>query len=89
MVRVRVPATVVYKNLGHEAIALNLETGQYYGLDEVGARFWELLTTNDTVEQTRSRLLDEFSVSEEVLSSDLDRYLAELVSCGLLEIHQE
>ena len=27
-------------DLGGEAVLLNLESGQYYGLDPVGARIW-------------------------------------------------
>ena len=38
-----VPKDVLFQDLGEEVVLLEVESGQYYGLNEVGARMWSLL----------------------------------------------
>jgi len=58
--------------------------GHYYSLDEVGARFWELLVEQGSVLQVQELLLSEFDVEPERLSADLARLIDELLAAGLI-----
>jgi len=40
---VRVPERVEFSRVREQIALLNVETGVYFGLDEIGARMWELL----------------------------------------------
>lgn len=82
--KVKVPATVLMQAVGEEAVLLNLESEQYFGLDEVGARFWQVLTTTTDTDAAVSQLIEEFDVAPNVLAADLDRFVDELVASGLL-----
>ena len=39
---IAVPKGVLFQDLGDEVALLEAESGQYYGLNEVGARMWFL-----------------------------------------------
>jgi hypothetical protein len=75
-------------DLGGELAILNVNTGIYFGLDEVGARVWALLGKNPTVQEIRDVILDEYAVDTARCESDLVRLLTELDKHGLIEISQ-
>jgi hypothetical protein len=74
------------RELDGESVLLNLDNGRYYGLDEVGTRLYELLTSSASVEAALAAALDEYEVGEETLRGDLQTLIARLVDEGLLEI---
>lgn len=83
----RVPEHVVHRSSDAETILLNLETGQYHGLNETGARMLELLEiTQGDVEAAVARLADEYGVSFTEIAPDLVDFCADLESRGLIEL---
>ena len=86
--RISVPEDVLFRDLSGEAVVLNLETGKYYGLDEVGTRMWSLLTQHGRVEPAYQALLDEYDVAEEQLRQDVLSLVDELASHGLLQVDE-
>jgi hypothetical protein len=84
--RISVPKDVLFRETGGEAVILNMESGKYYGLDEVGTRMWTLLAQHGHVEPAYRILLDEYDVAEERLQQDLLRLVDELASHGLLHV---
>lgn len=71
-----------------EVIILNLPDGQYYGLNEVGARIWALLQEPQTLNQLRDVLLDEFDIEPELCSMELKGIVRELADSGLVNVKQ-
>ena len=82
--RLTIPAHVVTRRVGEETVILDLDSGTYFGLDPVGARFLELLESRGTIAAVMAPMLEEFEVGEEQLAADLDRLAAEMLSAGLL-----
>jgi len=78
------PSDVVSRDLNGEAVLLNLETGSYYGLDPVGTRMWELLSTLESVPEVIAVLRAEYHVDETRLRQDLDYLIVKLEEQGLL-----
>jgi hypothetical protein len=76
----------VSSDLGGEVAILNLEAGMYYGLDDVGARIWELAQEPATVKSLQARILEEYDVEPERGRREVFELLRELVEEGLLEI---
>ena len=66
-------------------IALNLKSGQYYTLNEVGTRMWTLLAELDSVESTVAAVVAEYDVTQEQVEQDLASLLEELAVNGLIE----
>jgi hypothetical protein len=87
--RLAVPTDVLVQELGGESVLLNLNGGRYFGLDEVGTRMWQLLTTSPTIEAAYRALLDEYDVDANALRSDLGQLIDRLVEHGLVEVGRE
>lgn len=82
----RIPAHVLYTTVEKDAVLLSTLTNKYYSLNEVGARFWNLLTEGKTLRQLHQVLLDEFEVTSSQLEQDLLELLKQLRENGLIEI---
>jgi len=80
--RVTASADVVTRRLDDELVLLNLESENYFGLDEVGTRMWEVVTSSPNVEDAFEQLLSEYDVDAERLRDDLEQLLSRLVEAG-------
>src|ERR1700757_2895193 len=84
--RAAAPAHVLVRVLDQESVLLNLETEQYFGLDETGTRMWQLVTASPNIEAACQELIAEFDVEPELLRSHLMELLTRLVESGLLQV---
>lgn len=75
---------VLCKDLGDEAILLDLTTETYFGLNAAGSRLWTLLTTTPTIREAFTVMLEEYDVAPEELRQDMTALITELVDRGLL-----
>src|SRR5436853_5142518 len=80
------PAHVLVRILDRESVLLNLETEQYFGLDETGTRMWQLVTTSPNIDAAYQELLAEYDVQPETLRENLTELLGHLVEHGLLQV---
>jgi hypothetical protein len=76
----------VSSDLGGEMAILHLGVGMYYGLDEVGARVWELIQEPRAVDDVRDVLLSEYDVEPERCERDLLALLRRLAEEGLVKV---
>lgn len=76
----------ISSNLAGESVILQLRSGVYYGLNEVGAHIWDLIQQPKTIEAIRASLLAEYEVTPEVCQQDLTVIVEELVAAGLVEV---
>ncbi|HEY6877533.1 MAG TPA: PqqD family protein [Polyangiales bacterium] len=77
----------VSTQLGHEAVILGAEAGQYFGLNEVGARIWELVQQPVQVSAICAALCAEYEVQPDECERDVIELLGELKARGLLDVH--
>src|SRR6202790_2417227 len=84
--RAATPTHVLVRILDRESVLLNLETEQYFGLDETGTRMWQLVTGSPNIDAAYRELLAEFDVEPELLRSNLLELLSRLVDSGLLQV---
>lgn len=81
---VAVSPSVVFRQMEDGAVLLDLESGVYFGLDEVGTRVWTLLAEHKTPDAVCAAMLAEFEVDPGVLAEDVRRLVGELQQNGLL-----
>ncbi|HEX2516503.1 MAG TPA: PqqD family protein, partial [Chloroflexota bacterium] len=62
---------VVAAELDDESVLLDVSSGLYYGLDEVGSRIWTLLNEALDLETIVSRLTDEYEAAPDELRRDV------------------
>lgn len=67
-----------------ETVILDLNSEQYFSLDEVGTRVWQLLAEHGQVEKVIELMLQEFEVTPEQLRADLGALLKSLEDAGLI-----
>ena len=85
---VRIPSQASCE-LSGEAVILNLESGIYYGLNEVGARIWELLREPKDLDSIRDVLLEEYEIDAETLQRDIVAIIDALRVAGLVRVSDE
>src|SRR4051812_36570425 len=84
--RAVVPGHVVYRTFVTETVALNIETGQYHGLNATAGRMLEELERGGTVIAAVQPLAQEFDQPVERIRDDLLALCASLRARGLIEI---
>ena len=84
--KVKIPDQVTYSEVAGELVLLDMESGKYFGLDEVGARMYALLADYGCLENAYLTLLDEYKVEAAKLESDLINLVDDLTAQKLLLI---
>jgi len=85
-IQVKIDPNVLLQELENEAVLLNLTDEHYFGLDDVGLRFWQLLEQFENSEDVIQKMKVEYDAPEETLHQDLSKFIVELESAGLLTI---
>lgn len=85
----RIVDDVLFRILGDEAVILNLSTGVYFGLDDVGTRIWQLLSEHGSAEKILQSLRAEYEVEEAQLRRDVDDLIRQLSDHGLVQVDAE
>lgn len=63
----------------------DLKRGEYYSLNDVGHRVWQLCDGSRSVDDLVSIICQEFEAPSEAVKADVLELLADLVAEGLLE----
>ena len=71
-------------DMNGSAVMMDIMTGKYYNLGDVGGRIWELLEEPMTVSELVQKLTAEYDVSAETCRADILPFLNTLLERGLL-----
>ena len=77
---------VLFQEVSGETVLLDLASEQYFGLDEVGTRVWQLLNEGQSLDAMLEVLLEEYEVERERLEGDVRALLESLIEAGLVEL---
>lgn len=77
---------VISQEVSRETVLLDLESENYFGLDEVGTRIWQLIKETGDLQAVYDTLLEEYEVSGERLQQDLETLLTEISDLGLVTL---
>lgn len=86
--RIRLPEHVVHSSFETQTVLLNLQTGQYHGLNATGGRMLELLEETGDARQVASTLAEEYGVPWDQIAADVATLCAGLRDRGLLEVEE-
>lgn len=73
-------------DMGGESIILNLKSGIYYGLDEVGAKIWALIEQPKAITDIRDAILKEYDVEADACDRDVLAFIEQMDAAGLIEV---
>jgi hypothetical protein len=68
-----------------EAVLLDIERGEYFSLNFVGSRIWELCDGTRSATEIVSVIYEEFDVAKDVITADTQEILDELEKEKLVE----
>lgn len=64
--------------VGDEIVMMSAEQGKYVGLNDVGARIWELIDEPRSVESLCAQLVEEFDVTDETCRAEVADFVDKL-----------
>ncbi len=77
---------VISQEVSGETVLLDLESENYFGLDEIGTRIWQLIKDTGDLQAIYDTLLAEYEVEEARLQTDLEALLSEISALGLVKL---
>jgi hypothetical protein len=77
---------VVGTELDGEFVMLDPESGNYYGLNEVGSEVWRLLSSPRRLDEVVAHVCATFEVTPERSRADVERLVLELASRKLVTV---
>ena len=78
-------AEALYCEVGPDIVALHVERGQCYGMENVTAAVWTLLEEPATTEQLCDKLVELYDVNIETCRTEIEPLIALLREEGLVE----
>ena len=82
--KIAISPNAVARQVGDETVILHLGSGTYFGLDAVGARFWQLMGEGKSFGEICDVVLDEYEVSREDLERDVAVLIKDLLAQDLI-----
>lgn len=78
---------VVSREVGGETVLMDLASGTYFGLNEVGGRIWRMIDADPlTVAQICDRIEEEFEVTRTDLEGDITALMQDLAERSLVRV---
>ena len=74
---------VIFQAIDDEAVLLDMSSEEYFALNELGRRMWQLLSENGSTDNAIRQLLLEYDVDETTLRQDLSEWISDLAELGL------
>ena len=76
----------ISRDLDGEAVILNMKSGIYCGLNEVGARIWQLIQEPKSVKDVLDTLLEQYDIEPDRCEREVLALLQQMGERGLIEI---
>ena len=73
-------------DLDGEKVMMNLDNGQYFMMNEVGSRIWELIEGNTPIVNIIETLTNEYDVDEETCENTVIEFLGRLKDADLIKV---
>lgn len=72
--------------IGNDMVMMNLETGDYVGINHIGFDIWQQLDSPKKVSELLTYLLNSYEVDPKQCEEDTFRYLQHLLDLKILKI---
>ena len=76
-------------DLAGEAAILDLKSGQYYGLNPIGARIWSLIEKPRSIAELLNTLITEYDVEASQCEKDVFALVKQMAARGLVEVRDD
>ncbi|MCH9697117.1 MAG: PqqD family peptide modification chaperone [Gammaproteobacteria bacterium] len=76
--------SILFSELEDKLLMMSIDNGEYYSLDSIAARIWELIETPKSVEQLCSILVKEYDVASDTCEEDVVDFIEKMQSLGII-----
>ena len=83
---VRRSDALISTNLGDDVVMMDIEQGDYYGLEAVAARIWALTEQPVSVASLCERLIAEYEISPEQCREEVLAFVNELIGRRIVRV---
>ena len=80
---------IIFSDMDDETVMMSMEKGEYYGINPVGRRIWELVETPRTADDICKALHEEYNVSPEQCHKDVLAFLVRLLEKDIIKVTDE
>ena len=77
-------AALLHSTVGGDVVALDIDRGRCFGMEEVGARIWELLAAPVTVATICEKLTTEYDVDATTCATEVGEFIRQAISEGVV-----
>ena len=77
-------AEIMAADMNGSTVMMDIPTGKYYNLGEVGGVIWDLLEQPTSVEALIGKLMEKYDVSREQCEKDTLQFLQQLLNSSLI-----
>lgn len=84
--RVKIPSHVVYREFPAETVILNLETGQYHGLNRTGGAILASLARTPNLQETVTAVAKQYGQDVADVERDVRAFCGDLLRRGLIRL---
>jgi len=84
--KIKISENVLFQEIDNEYVLLNMKTELYFGLNDIGARVWQIISQEGTTDTLIEKIMAEYEVSADALKADISELLNELSKEQLISI---
>ncbi len=78
---------MVASKMDGETVMMSLENSEYYGLNQIGSRIWDLIAEEVQISDLIEQLTEEYEVTYEACKNDVISFLDHLYGKGLVLLY--
>jgi len=86
--KITVSNRAIFQEIENEMVILDLAQEKYYGLDDIGAQMWQLLSEHKDTSIVLTHLKAYYDIDEATLSEDLAVLIEKLRDAGLVTVQE-
>ena len=75
---------IEFQNFDGDSVLLDLNTGNYFGLNEIGTDIWLLLEKKFKIDEIKSRLIEIYDIDSEQIELDVENFIEKMSENNLL-----
>jgi len=83
MTRYHISEKAMFQEVKDETVILDLDSGEYFTLDEIGTRMLQLFRSESDAHKVATKITEEYAVDFEQAHADLITLLDKMASHGL------
>ena len=78
--------SVFAQEVDGEMVLLDMNSENYFGLDEVGSAIWQAMQEKEKLQDVYDVMIEQYEVAPDVLENDLLEFAEKLRDSGLIKI---